>query len=373
MIGRISGRRVPGVLPGNSEREHKPPQWTIAGAGQDSRKRKASSVLTPVRAWLDAEQETIRWRYTDGARAANSCYPCPVENCSSILSNCKTLAEHAKLQHGLKIKKDPQSKLERSEAQKHQYQVDRGKALHKCTQLGCTEKFYWPSAREHPRCPKHTLFSAEDAHKWSTYGLGPPTAAQLAKGKGRIVRLMRSRVTRGKYDPHELCRCLAVTRRAGDGAVLAIYGGHIGKTRRGPMTRAVKTKIPKFKNMAIMGQQDPTLGCHLGQYCNSQTPGRNQVNAKQIWKDELVRVGNRWELRPVCYVVAIDDAFENASEDNPIEVIVLYNSSQVNYYKSDDYDQNTGADFWDEEANKAVQAVLALAQDAPPPVKRPRR
>ena len=107
MIGRISGRRVPGVLPGGMKREHKPPQWMIATAGQDSSKRKAGPGLTPVRAWLDAEQETIRWRYTDDTKAANSCFQCPVEDCRSTLSNHKTFAEHAGRQHGLKIKKDP--------------------------------------------------------------------------------------------------------------------------------------------------------------------------------------------------------------------------------------------------------------------------
>ena len=59
------------------------------------------------------------------------------------------------------------------------------------------------------------------------------------------------------------------------------------------MTRTVETSIPKFKGKAIMGQQDPTPGCHLGQYCNSQTPGKNKVNAKQIGKDELVQVGDK--------------------------------------------------------------------------------
>jgi len=373
MIGNISGRRVPGILPGNVKRKRKIPQRLENETDPASGKGKASSLLTPAMVQLDLEQGVIGYRYPDNTNATGSCFQCPVEGCHSVLLNCKTFREHADLQHGLKIKKTAKNRDERSAAQKHKYQESRGKAMHKCTQLGCTAELYWPSDREHARCHKHTRFSADDARKFSVYGLERPTAAQSARGEGRIVRLMRSLVTMSKHAPHDACRGLVATRPAGHDAVLAIYEGHIGPTQRGPMTRTVETSIPKFKGKAIMGQQDPTPGRHLGQYCNSQTPGKNKVNARQIWKDELVQVGDKWELRPICYVVAIGDAFENASEDNPIEVIVTYGSAYINYYQSDDYDQNKGAEFWDEEANKAAQGALPLVQNAPSTAKRPRR
>lgn len=315
MIGNRSGRHVEGILPGNLKREPKLLNRLGTETEPTRGKGKAVSARTPAIVQLDLDQKVIGYRYAGNANAAGSCFQCPVEGCCSVLSSCKTFGEHAYGQHGLTVRKIAKSQGERSAEQKRKYQESLGKAVQKCTQPGCATMFYWLSGRGYARCHKHTRFDADDARKCAVYGLKRPTAAQQARGEGRNVRLMRSRVTMSKRTPHKACRGLAVTKSAGHDAVLAIYEGHIGPIQRGPMTRAVETSIPEFKGKSIMGQQDPTPGCHLGQYCNSRTPGKNRVNAKQIWKDELVQVGDKWELRPICYVVAIGNAFENASEE----------------------------------------------------------
>jgi hypothetical protein len=279
-----------------------------------------------------------------------------MDECSSCLKDCRGFAEHAKNQHGYSIKMTPRSAGEQASWQRLRYQEARGKTERRCTYSGCVGVFFCPQSVKKPRCKAHPKYSREDVLVRSVYGLGRAAEAQCAQGTARIVRLMYSTETKQKRDPEQATRCLAVVAPATKGSYLAIYDGEIGKPEKGPMTRMVSTRLKKFQGLAIMGRMDPTPGCHLGQYCNSPTQGKNSVNAEQVWRDEWFEEGGLKASRPVCYVRAIGNHFENASEDNPVEILVAYGDWAINWYEGADYDQTCGHEFWDEERRHVVPA-----------------
>ena len=144
----------------------------------------------------------------------------------------------------------------------------------------------------------------------------------------------------------------------GKGSVVSTYYGELVTLKRKSegemllMVHSLQGEASKYnKEYAIKGNSVPTPLEGMAQFANQPDAlvSAETANTRIKWTSERIKVGSKWMWRPKAELIALGNAFEYASESNPVEALLSYNANR-RILDFAGYDSLSGKHIWDEES-----------------------
>jgi len=291
---------------------------------------------------------------TMGTRRADMTFRC------SMCSPTKTffysaMAMHVKSSHGCKslrmCTRDKAEAITRKRLQDLARRHGCPMTLGKCSFQSCSKMVAAKAGEPNRRCPAHKMRTAEDADR-------TPGFESLPRGvKMSRTDLFSHAVTLDDGTVMSIPgRGIAAVRRFIDGDCMTYYEGSFEEAvaaKPGPITLLVTGQqgdLIKYNGRGLVGNPHPRGDQGIAQIANMASNGR-KANAEFKWKPWRNPVTGIFE--PRAYLVAIGNAFENASESNPVEILVHYGDGRIKscplkynpYYNAGKWDKENET-FW---------------------------
>jgi hypothetical protein len=163
-------------------------------------------------------------------------------------------------------------------------------------------------------------------------------------------------------------RSLAVVAPMGQESVISAYHGHLVKLKPNSegemllMVHSLQGEASRYnKEYAIKGNSVPTPFEGMAQFANQPDAQVSPAtaNTRIRWTSERIKVGSKWMWRPKAELIALGNSFEYASEGNPIEALLSYNSNR-RILEFSGYDSLSGMQIWDEESQPRKKSKRSL-------------
>jgi len=291
--------------------------------------------------------------YGEGGTGPASKHPVLCGICRKTLAGTNELRKHLACRHaelGVTLRKaiqtketTKQRKLERQVVARH------GPATRwvQCSKKDCKIYFHTSLTCNGLRCKRHRVITSEEAAQRGGF--------MVPRGI-RICRLMWSKLFVDEND--EPIRSLAIVAPAWKDSVLTVYHGKLVKLQPESegemllMVHSLQGEAARYnKGYAIKGNSVPTPFEGMAQFANQPDVrvSTATANTRIKWTSEKVKVRGKWMWRPKAELIALGNAFEYASESNPIEALLSYNDSR-RILDFAGYDNRSGAHIWDEES-----------------------